>query len=188
MGLVIVLAAPKSKFLQTIRAGPSLFIVVSHKIRLLFLRTMVIFTVDFQEEMERALTRLFLQQFAGAQKQVSQSPHCEFRRGNDPPKEILNLTDDYTQQDSSKPTCYVSFTFFPSYVKTVERRMKAVELMVNFFPYLDKHIKSTKSYMHSRMRTKKDDLLSELKELNTCKGPSKNRFNGKVERKFLVSG
>ena len=54
----------------------------------LFDRVMIIFTVSIEDEMERALARLFLQQFMGAQKQVAQTPHCEFRRGNDPPKEI----------------------------------------------------------------------------------------------------
>jgi hypothetical protein len=52
---------------------------------------MVVFTVDFKDVTERSLARLFLQQFAGVQKQVAQSPHIEFRRSNEPPKEILDL-------------------------------------------------------------------------------------------------
>jgi actin related protein 2/3 complex subunit 2 len=122
---------------------------------------MVVFTVDFKDVTERSLARLFLQQFAGVQKQVAQSPHIEFRRSNDPPKEILDLG---IQGSSSTCSGFLSFTFFPSHVKTTERKSKAVELMVNFFPYLDKHVKSTKTYMHIRMRSKKNDLLRELKE------------------------
>jgi actin related protein 2/3 complex subunit 2 len=151
---------------------------------------MVIFTVNFEDEMEKSLTRLFLQQFEGAQKQVSLSPHCEFRRGNDPPKDVLNLVEQSPNKGNSKPTGYISFTFFPSHVKTLERRLKAVELMVNFFPYLDKHVKSTKSYMHIRMRTKKNDLLNELEEMKAWKGCGKNIFDGsgKIEKKFVASG
>jgi actin related protein 2/3 complex subunit 2 len=126
-----------------------------------FARAMVVFTVDFKDATERSLARLFLQQFAGVQKQVAQSPHIEFRRSNDPPKEILDLG---IQGSSSTCSGFISFTFFPSHVKTTERKDKAVELMVNFFPYLDKHVKSTKTYMHIRMRSKKNDLLRELKE------------------------
>lgn len=122
---------------------------------------MVVFTVDFKDVTERSLARLFLQQFAGVQKQVAQSPHIEFRRSNDPPKEILDLGN---QGSSSTCSGFLSFTFFPSHIKTIERQDKAVELMVNFFPYLDKHVKSTKTYMHIRMRSKKNDLLRELKE------------------------
>jgi actin related protein 2/3 complex subunit 2 len=122
---------------------------------------MVVFTVDFNDVTDRSLARLFLQQFAGVQKQVAQSPHIEFRLSNDPPKEILDLG---IQVSSSTCSGYLSFTFFPSHVKTTERKEKTVELMANFFPYLDKHVKSTKTYMHSRIRSKKNDLLSELKE------------------------
>jgi hypothetical protein len=44
--------------------------------------------------------------------------------------------------------------------------------------------------MHIRMRTKKNDLLNELEEIKAWKGFGKNIFdgNGKIEKKFLVSG
>jgi actin related protein 2/3 complex subunit 2 len=126
---------------------------------------MIIFTVKLADEMERALARVFLQQFVGAQKQISQTPHCEFRRGNDPPKELLSPFGDTAVGDAKLlPLGYLAFTFFPSHLKTPERLQKAVDLMVNFLPYLDKHLKSTKSFMHSRMRARKNDLLRELKD------------------------
>ena len=56
---------------------------------------MIVFTVCFQNEVERALARLFLQQFAGEQKHVPQSPHCDYRRPSDPPKELLDLGEDF---------------------------------------------------------------------------------------------
>lgn len=148
-------------------------------------RTMIIFIADFEDDMERALARLFLQQFAGAQKQISTSPHCEFRRPNEPPKEVLNLI--RTESHSYNPVGYMSFTFFPSHVKTAERRQKAVELMINFFPYLDQHVKSTKSYMHSRMRTKKDDLLCELKAPIVQKVVGTLAKNGKTQKNPFVA-
>ena len=136
---------------------------ISMKLLDILCRVMVIFIVDFEDESERALARLFLQQFAVAQKQISHGPHCEFRRGNDPKKEVLQILESHP---GAQPTGYLSFTFFQSHVKTEAMRRKVVEKMVNFMPYLDKHIKSTKSYMHSRMRGKKSDLLTELREVN----------------------
>jgi hypothetical protein len=56
-----------------------------------FTRAMLVFTVDFKDVTERTLARLFLQQVTAVQKQVAQSPHMEFRRSNEPPKEILDL-------------------------------------------------------------------------------------------------
>jgi len=141
-------------------------------------KTLVIFAVDFKDDIERALTRVFLQQFAGAQKQVSQSPHCEFRRGNDPPKEIQNFLAKGCDLSKTVPTGYLSFAFFPSHVKTVERRQKAVELIVNFYCYLDKHVKSTKSYMNIRARAEKDNLLRELrKERRASQGVTQRKHS-----------
>ena len=133
-------------------------------------RVLVIFTVRVEDEMEQALARVFLQQFVGAQKQISQSPHCEFKRGSEGFKELLPASSgDGTKEsgdenDDDNVTGYLAFTFFQSHLKNPERLLKAVGLMVNFLPYLDKHLKSTKSFMHSRMRAKKNDLLRELKE------------------------
>lgn len=125
---------------------------------------MVIFMVCCKDQTEKALARLFLQQFEHSQKGVVQSPHCEFRRPNDPPAEVEYFGSDEGDTTRKDNIGYLSFTFFPFHVKTPEARSRAIDRMINFFPYLDKHIKSTKSYMHSRMRSKKDDLLRELNE------------------------
>lgn len=139
---------------------------------------MIIFTVTIKDDIERSLGRLFCQQFAGVKQQqataTSSSPHVEFRRATDPPKELLNhgiRCNTKLSQDNDACAGYLLFTFFPSVIRKGGEpgREKATELMVNFFPYLDKHIKSTKSYMHTRMRKKKDDLLYELREVTSQK-------------------
>jgi actin related protein 2/3 complex, subunit 2 len=141
---------------------------------------MVIFTVNISDDIERSLGRLFCQQFAGTKKQqTTPSPHCEFRRSTDPPKELLSLG--ICNQSLGICAGYLSFTFFSSLVQKSDEqgRERATELMVNFFPYLDKHIKSTKSYMHTRMRNKKDDLLKELKEVALQKNKNKKKTTTK---------
>ncbi|KAL3912389.1 MAG: hypothetical protein SGILL_006903 [Bacillariaceae sp.] len=58
------------------------------------------------------------------------------------------------------PVGYLSFTFFSSNVMTEERRNNAVDLLVNFLPYVDGQVKHTKSMMLNRMRKKKKDLIA----------------------------
>ena len=147
---------------------------------------MLVFAVEFQDETERALARLFMQQFAGCGKQISQSPHCEFRRGNEAPKEIIDIVG--ANDGNNLPLGYLSFTFFPLHIKTAERIERAVENMVNFLPYLDRHVKSAKSYMHSRMRSKKDDLLRELRMKSSMEQKqAKSTFAFQRGRSHLVT-
>lgn len=142
---------------------------------------MIIFIVEVEDTTERALARLFLQQFEVAQKKVAQSPHCEFRRANEPTSEVEHLFTSGHVQNYENAIGFLLFSFFPFHVKTAEARWRATQLMVDFFPYLDKHIKSTKSYMHSRMRLMKDDLLRELGDSKT-----QQQDNGKNNRRFVV--
>ena len=52
---------------------------------------MVVFVVSFEEEMERSLARLFLQQFEVTQSKVPLTPHCEFRRPNQLTTELKSV-------------------------------------------------------------------------------------------------
>jgi ARP2/3 complex 20 kDa subunit (ARPC4)/Arp2/3 complex, 34 kD subunit p34-Arc len=125
---------------------------------------MLVFVVSFWEEMERSLARLFLQQFEATQNKVPLTPHCEFRRPNNLTTELQSIADSLKEETNTMPppVGYLSFTFFPSNTMTDERRKKAVELMVNFLPYLDGQVKNTKAMMLSRMRKKKNDLITTL--------------------------
>jgi hypothetical protein len=143
---------------------------------------MIIFVVKLEDTTERALARLFLQQFELAQKKVAQSPHCEFRRVNEPTSEVSRLVTTGHVQNYENVIGFLSFTFFPFHVKTDQARWRATQLMVNFFPYLDKHIKSTKSYMHGRMRLMKDELLRELRDSKT-----QQQKRGKNSKRSVVA-
>ncbi|KAG7365318.1 ARP2/3 complex subunit (ARPC4) domain containing protein [Nitzschia inconspicua] len=127
-------------------------------------KAMVVFVVSFGEEMERSLARLFLQQFEATQNKVPLTPHCEFRRPTHLTTELQSIADSLKGDSNTLPVPvgYLSFTFFPSTVTTEQRREKAVELLVNFLPYLDGQVKNTKSMMLSRMRKKRNDLITTL--------------------------
>ena len=127
---------------------------------------MVIFTVTAKDYLEKALTSVLLQQFPGSQKRVYQSPHCEFRRHSDPPHELLlrENTQRSRSDHSATTDCigFLSLTFFPSHVKTIERRKRAVAAIVNFFPNLDKNLKKIKINMDARMHNQGPLLLCPL--------------------------
>jgi hypothetical protein len=128
---------------------------------------MVVFIVSFEDEMERSLARLFLQQFEVAQRKVPLTPHCEFRRPNQLTNELKCIVGsklDGGGNNQPPAVGFLSFTFFPTSVMSEERRQKAAELLVNFLPYMDRHVKSTKSMMLSRMRMKKSDLLPTMQD------------------------
>lgn len=132
-------------------------------------KAMMVYKVCFEDEMERSLARLFLQQFQVTQSKVPLTPHCEYRRPNDATKELKQIMNETGSDESSKlpPVVgFLTFTFFPSSSMTEARRLKAIELLVNFYPYIDRHVKSTKSMMLSRMRMKRKDLLKAMKEPN----------------------
>lgn len=135
-----------------------------------YFRVMVVYLVSFEEEMERCLARLFLQQFEITQKKVPLTPHIEFRRPNQATTELKQVMQ-HNANVSNEAKCtmppaigFLTFTFFPSSAASEDRRLKAVDLIVNFLPYINKHVKSTKSMMLNRMRAKKDDLLPSIEE------------------------
>ena len=129
---------------------------------------MVVFVVSFEEEMERCLARLFLQQFEVTQRKIPLTPHCEFRRPNQATKELKSVIDNEIEsghnQTMPSPVGFLSFTFFPSSAASNARHLMAVDLLVNFLPYMNRHVKSTKSMMLNRMRSKRYDLLPSLKD------------------------
>ena len=131
-------------------------------------RVMVVFVVSFEEEMERCLARLFLQQFEVTQRKVPLTPHCEFRRPNQATKELKSIMsneiDSEHDQIMPPPVGSLSFTFFPSSAASKARRLQAVDLLVNFLPYMNRHVKSTKSMMLNRMRSKRSDLLPSIQD------------------------
>lgn len=51
-------------------------------------RVTVIFSVDFSDETDKAITRIFLQEFVDAQRSVNNCPPASFNRGSEPPMEI----------------------------------------------------------------------------------------------------
>ncbi|KAJ3034175.1 hypothetical protein HDV00_005394 [Rhizophlyctis rosea] len=121
-------------------------------------RVTVIFSTVFKEETDRIFGKVFLQEFVDARRlstlqnapQVLYSPR-------EPPLELRGLPG---LQDS-EDIAYVTFVLFPRHFapNVAEDTISRIQL---FRDYLHYHIKASKSYMHSRMRTRVDSFLKVL--------------------------
>ena len=138
-------------------------------------RVTVVFPVTYLDETERSLAKLFLQQFPQASKaSISKNqsmPLCDFRRATEPPREVISFNHETKGQSTGieKLICdqkaddltylagFISFTLF--HIETDE---KVTENLIMFLTYLDHHVKSSKSYMYSRMRQNKSILAAKL--------------------------
>ncbi|KAJ2488980.1 Arp complex subunit [Coemansia sp. RSA 2050] len=119
-------------------------------------RVTVIFSTLFQEEVDRVLGRVFLQEFVDARRQAAiQNAPQVFYSSREAPLEIRHLPD--LRQDES--VGYVSFVLFPRHFADAEVREKTISQIQLFRDYLHYHIKCAKAYMHSRMRTRVKEFL-----------------------------
>lgn len=126
-------------------------------------RIIVVIPVVFADATDKALAKLFLQQFQGAQRMSSakNAPICDFRRPNDPPREVNSV-------DALKNVCvddlagFISFTFLDNQFQSEDDQRKVTNNLLMILDFLDYHVKCSKSYMHMRMRHKNDILLQRL--------------------------
>jgi len=139
-------------------------------------RVVVVYSVDFSDATDRAVAGVFLQEFAEAQRHVSNAPPVAFSR--DAPREIRGIKN---VRDDGSMVGFVSFAVFKHHVDgTRGDRNNVITLLQSFRAYLDYHIKASKSYLHTRMRRRVNELLKvlnrahplseEKKEKKTMKG------------------
>jgi len=133
--------------------------------------------VDFQDETDRAITRIFLQEFVEAQRSVNNCPPAAFSRGHEPPMEVQGV-DGIVEEGIAG---FVSFTLFKNHVDSTPKKNNAIKLLVNFLTYLQYHVKATKTYMHMRMRSKVNGLLQVLSRAKqeSTEEKEKKTFQGK---------
>ena len=148
-------------------------------------RVTAVIPIIFQDETDRALAKLFSQQFQQAQQKSSAKnvPVCDYRRSTEPPREILSLLSPHKASNSlehghgHKSTTpldlagFLTFTFFERHMQSnvdagnTNHNLVAdgaIEIILNFYEFLDYHIKCSKSYVHKRLREKKDVMLKKI--------------------------
>lgn len=139
----------------------------------------VIFSVDFADETDKAVCKVFLQEFVESQRSVTGAPSCAYKRGSEPPSELSSFPNIDGTPDIAG---FMSFKLFKDHVKTQEKRDRAVSTLIGFLNYLQYHIKASKTYMHMRMRHKVNDLLQVLNRANqtTDEKKEKKTMSGKT--------
>ncbi|GMH53430.1 hypothetical protein TL16_g01453 [Triparma laevis f. inornata] len=142
-------------------------------------RVTVVFAVDFADETDKAITRIFLQEFVEAQRSVNNCPPANFSRGSEPPMEIQSLPNADGNPDIAG---FISFTIFKSHVDSKPKMIQSAKQLVNFLTYLQYHVKATKTYMHMRMRSKVNSLLQVLTRAQQMSSEVKEKktFTGKT--------
>ena len=110
-------------------------------------KVVVIFLVDFQDVTDKAIAKVFLQEFVESQRTVRSAPPVSYSK--DPPGELNGLV----FQKNIDSAGYISFALEGRHVEG-SRKESALNLLSGFRTYLHYHIKCTKTYLHMRMRQK----------------------------------
>ncbi len=108
-------------------------------------KVVVIFLVDFADATDKAVAKVFLQEFVEAQRTVRTAPPVSYSK--DPPGELTRST--YASKTDAAG--FISFALEERHV-TGAGKEKAITLLTGFRNYLHYHIKCSKTYLHMRMR------------------------------------
>uniref|UniRef100_A0A1I7XK16 Arp2/3 complex 34 kDa subunit n=1 Tax=Heterorhabditis bacteriophora TaxID=37862 RepID=A0A1I7XK16_HETBA len=127
-------------------------------------RVTVIFSTIFKDPDDVIIGKVFLQEFREGRKASQTAPAVLYSLG-DPPLELR----DQPGARVGDNVGYITFVLFPRHTNK-KTRNNTIDLIHTFRDYLHYHIKCTKVYMHSRMRSKTSDFL---KVLNRAKPDAK---------------
>lgn len=118
-------------------------------------KVVIIFHIDFQDSTDKAIAKVFLQEFAESQRIVRSAPPVSYSK--DPPGELTGVKF-HLNSDS---VGFLSFALEGRHVEGA-RKETALSLLSGFRNYLHYHIKCTKTYLHMRMRHKGANWLQVL--------------------------
>ena len=132
----------------------------------------VIFQMYFPDETDQELAKILLNEFTEVQRSVNSSPATMFFEGKAPPaaKEVLS------DIPNEKNSFFLQILVTKTHLKTEKQRKRVISLLINIRTYMLYHMKCTKAYVMSRMRTKYDDLR---KSLNRCKPLERKKIGAK---------
>lgn len=126
-------------------------------------RVTVIFSTVFKDANDIVIGKIFLQEFKEGRKASATAPVVLFSSGEAP----LELKD--TDAAVGDNISYITFILFPRHTSGPARD-ETIDMICMFKAYLHYHIKCSKAYMHSRMRSKTSEFL---KILNRAKPDQK---------------
>jgi len=118
-------------------------------------RVVVIYGIDFKEKVDKAIAKIFMQEFVEAKRALGAAPPCQW--SSNPPMELAH----YKITEPQGNLGYISFAVQKSNVDS-NKKDRAVSVLSFFRAYLQYHIKASKSYFHARMRARVVSLLQVL--------------------------
>lgn len=135
-------------------------------------KVVVIFLVDFVDTTDKAVARVFLQEFVEAQRVVRTAPPVSFSK--EPPGELQGISFPYNADAAG----FISFALEERHV-TGGRKDAAISLLTGFRSYLHYHIKCSKTYLHMRMRKRVAGWLQVLNRAVPAVETEKKTASGK---------
>jgi len=116
-------------------------------------RCTIVFALDFKEKVDRAVAKVFLQEFVDAKRTLGAAPPVAYNAN--PPLELKEFG---INEPIPGLLGYCTFPILKSHVDK-DKKDKAVGVLQSFRTYLQYHIKCSKSFFHSRMRLRVRELL-----------------------------
>lgn len=119
-------------------------------------RVMVFYSVDFEDDTDRAIANIFLNEFAEAQRRMQQAPAVTFTK--DAPGQLKSVPG-----FKESPNClgYLMFTITKMHVGGDKTRNTA-QLLVGLRSYVHYHVTAAKTQLQTRMRSRVEALLKSL--------------------------
>ena len=124
------------------RQGESIFVCPSAT------KVVVIFLVDFSDLTDKALAKVFMQEFMEAKRTVTNAPPVSYFP-REPPAELASMAS--SLRLGADTVGFISFALEERHVLG-ERLENSMTLLAGFRNYLHYHIKASKTYLHMRMR------------------------------------
>uniref|UniRef100_A0A8C1TSC0 Arp2/3 complex 34 kDa subunit n=1 Tax=Cyprinus carpio TaxID=7962 RepID=A0A8C1TSC0_CYPCA len=118
-------------------------------------RVTVVFSTVFKDDDDVIIGKVFMQEFKEGRRASHTAPQVLFSH-REPPLELKDT--DATVGDNIG---YITFVLFPRHTNT-NTRDNTINLIHTFRDYLHYHIKCSKAYIHTRMRSKTSDFLKVL--------------------------
>ncbi|MGH0118366.1 UNVERIFIED_CONTAM: hypothetical protein FKN15_047771 [Acipenser sinensis] len=135
-------------------------------------RVTVVFSTVFKDDDDVIIGKVFMQEFKEGRRASHTAPQVLFSH-REPPLELKD-----TDAAVGDNIGYITFVLFPRHT-SVNARDNTINLIHTFRDYLHYHIKCSKAYIHTRMRSKTSDFLkvlnrarpdAEKKEMKTITG------------------
>jgi len=140
-------------------------------------RVVTVFGLDFTEKVDKAVARIFMQEFADARKTINFAPPVSW--SVPPPAELKA----FGIKDPMGNLGFFSLAILKDHVGKDDLINKIVDVLQSFRTYLQYHIKCSKSYFHSRMRARTKELLKVLnraKQADPDQSGAKRTITGKT--------